>query len=649
MVTMVDLGGDQYELTIDARGRPLGSDYAFVQLSAGPTGGTAVLFVRPQVVSSFYPMAGYFSIPLTGTSSPADLHLSTPVVTIDAVPARWTAVSTLPWLRLLRATGITGVDTLDMQIDPTLLDAAEFTTVGNVDISIDRPGTTPVPLPVGVNDTRPSFQRGTAALVGDRGRIYIDGVIRTDSGAIDPGILQVTGAVLQQARYLTDTRFVGDVSVLAVDVTGAVAGQPIVVRALGPLVDTSFTTAVEAPTRVPTGYLSLPYGAYRPPQYAPTRDALYFAGSGTVYRWAHDATSWTMTQVAVPGAIDVALRTDAQRLHAVGGTSVRALDPTTLATIGDGTMSSIFFPGNRFDEAAPAGQNVIAYAADGRAMAAVYVPGPAGDRQSRRLAWITPPLGGKVLGDLIDSPGPGDPGSGFGSDVQPEIGVAVVASANGRAIAGSYPDGLVLLYRADARQITSGLRLPAGMPVVAIANDAQRMVRSDGVVVDNAGVSLGGLASIVPFTHVAGGYGMTQDGRYGLVYGYRIVAEAGGDRARDATLWVVDMAGVPTTPLASAPIVATISLPDAVGCTGPLATGETCRHVASVTVAAGAGSAFVLGPRGIAAVALPAAVVVAPEMLRGPGAHALRGPAGTTGKQPVVRRVLGTASPGSRP
>ena len=571
------------------------------------------------------------------------------MVTVDSVPARWTAVSTLPWLRLLRATGITGVDTLDMEIDPTLLSSTDFVTVGNVDISIDRPGTLSLPLSVGVNDTRPSFQRGTAALVGDRGRIYIEGLIRTDAAVIDPGILQVTGAVLQQARYLTDTRFVGDVSVLAVDVTGAVAGRPIVVRALGPLVDTAFTTAVEAPTRVPTGYLSLPYGAYRPPQYAPTRDALFFAGSGTVYRWAHDATSWTMTQVAVPGAIDVALRTDAQRLHAVGGTSVRALDPTTLATIGDGTLSSTFFPGNHFDEASPPAQNVLAYAADGRAMAAVYVAGPAGERQSHRLAWITSPLGGKFPGDLIDSPGPGDPGSGFGSDVQPELGVAVVASANGRAIAGTYPDGIVVLYRADARQMTGGPRLPAGVPLVAIANDAQRFVRSDGVVVDGAGVPLGGLASIVPFTHIAGGYGMTQDGRYGLVYGYRIVAEAAGDRARDATLWVVDMASVPATPLASAPIVATIALPDAVGCTGPLGAGQTCRHVASVTVAAGGGSAFVLGPRGIAAVALPAAMVVAPEAVRGSRARALRAPTGAADQQPVVRRMLGTSSPGSRP
>jgi hypothetical protein len=220
------------------------------------------------------------------------------------VPARWTAVSALPWLRLLRATGITGVDTLDMEIDPTLLSSTDFVTAGTIDVSIDTPGTLSLPFSVGVRDTRPSFQRGTAALVGNRGRIYIDGVIRTDSAAIDPGILHVTGAVLQQARYLTDTRFIGDVSVLAVDVTGAVAGQPIVVRALGPLVDTALTTAVEAPTRVPTGYLSLPYGAYRPPQYAPTLDALYFAGSGTVYRWAHDASSWTLTQVAVPAALD---------------------------------------------------------------------------------------------------------------------------------------------------------------------------------------------------------------------------------------------------------------------------------------------------------------------------------------------------------
>jgi hypothetical protein len=48
-----------------------------------------------------------------------------------------------------------------------------------------------------------------------------------------------------------------------------------------------------------------------------------------------------------------------------------------------------------------------------------------------------------------------------------------------------------------------------------------------------------------------------------------------------------------------------------VGCTSTtLATGETCQHTASITLAPGSDSAFVLGPRGVAAVALPAGVAV---------------------------------------
>ncbi|HWS68995.1 MAG TPA: hypothetical protein VN325_40010 [Steroidobacteraceae bacterium] len=49
---------------------------------------------------------------------------------------------------------------------------------------------------------------------------------------------------------------------------------------------------------------------------------------------------------------------------------------------------------------------------------------------------------------------------------------------------------------------------------------------------------------------------------------------------------------------------------DRTGTSSTLATGETCQHTASITLAPGSDSAFVLGPRGVAAVALPPSVAV---------------------------------------
>jgi hypothetical protein len=81
--------------------------------------------------------------------------------------------------------------------------------------------------------------------------------------------------------------------------------------------------------------------------------------------------------------------------------------------------------------------------------------------------------------------------------------------------------------------------------------------------------------------------------------------EGGVPRARDARLWLVSLTDI-------APgirVIGEVPLPDAVGCTSPApAPGETCEHRAMVTVSADGGSAFVLGPRGIAAVPLPDSV-----------------------------------------
>jgi hypothetical protein len=63
--------------------------------------------------------------------------------------------------------------------------------------------------------------------------------------------------------------------------------------------------------------------------------------------------------------------------------------------------------------------------------------------------------------------------------------------------------------------------------------------------------------------------------------------------------------------VSASPIVSALPLPSAVGCTAAFASGETCQHVASVSVAPGDGTAFVVGPRGVAAVGLPTSVTSA--------------------------------------
>lgn len=605
-----DLGGDRYELTVDTAGLALGTNSGSVRFGAGATGGTQHVPAEVYVTSYFYPTAD-ITRTLTSRSTPADLRISSPIVTDDGVPARWNAVSHEPWLRVLRPSGQTGVDTLELEIDATLVDTPEWVSSAMLDLTIDRPGTLPLPVQVVVANRLPSLQLALAVLVGDRGRIYIDGAFM-GSELLTAGALQVDGATLRSAQFVLDTRFIGDVSVLAVDVEGAVAGRPITVRAQTPLVTSQMNVAVEAPARVPAAHLPLPFGAYRAPQYAPGLDALYFSGMGSAYRWAHSTTGWTLAQTVVPGLTDIALRQDEGRLYAVAGTTVRGLDPVSLAQVASGELrSGELDAGTAFDAAVPATMRGLAFAADGRAIASL-ARSINGQRVSRSSYWITGPFGGsRVLSDLTVSAGQGDPGSGYGSSEQIEIGVGLAASAGGHSIVASDPSGFVQLYRPEQRAWVVGAKVPSGVSIVGVSDSAERMVRSDGVVMAS-GTILGSLTSVVPFTHLAGGFGLTQDGRYGLVYGYRIATESSGERAREATLWIVDLQALPFTPLTPTSVVATLALAEAVGCTGALVPGETCRHMASVTLAPGGGSAFVLGPRGLAAVPLPTSVDVRP-------------------------------------
>ena len=73
----------------------------------------------------------------------------------------------------------------------------------------------------------------------------------------------------------------------------------------------------------------------------------------------------------------------------------------------------------------------------------------------------------------------------------------------------------------------------------------------------------------------------------------------------------MDLSNVESTGVTNARLVATLALPDAVGCTAASTAAESCRHSASVTVAPGNGTVFVLGPRGIAAVPLPDSLATA--------------------------------------
>ena len=636
LLALTDRGAGRYDLTFDAANLPTGSYSPTVCFSAGPTGGTACQSFTVSVGAAFY--LDTRGPDFDAASTAADLQWTHTIVTADGVTNRWTAVSKSPYLRVLQGSGRTGIDPLQVALDPAALQLPVTGYSLPIEVSIDRAGTLPDTFFLEASNGIPTLQRRSpAVLVGTAGRVYLEGTGIDSVGSVLPAWLQVSGAAVGRVQVLSDTRFLGSVSVLALDLSGAVPGQPVTVRVNSALKPTQVQFAVQSPLRAPPAFQALPFGAYRPLQYAPGLDAAFFSSDGVAYRWRRTGATWTLAQSAQPGLIDVALGGDEQNLFAIDAGQIVALDPLTFARRSAGAFTDDFQRASGFDSAAPPGMRALAFAADGRSMASLIAEfaGTTGRGAGLVCSWA--PFGDTTLPLLTSAPTSCDPGQRL-RDIGSATGSGMARSANGGAVVAVDADGVISIYDTALRQWASGgfsvLRLAAGQTAAAVNDAGTRILAGDGALYDPFGLRFGSLASVVPSTHLASGYGLTSDGRYGLVYGVRLTGAGTAQRAADATLWVVDLTNVaPPSGVATAPVVATIALPSAVGCTAAPVAGETCLHTASVTVAPGDGTAFVLGPRGVLAVPLPAAVATA---------ALVPSPAGRS----VLRRVGGTLRSG---
>lgn len=593
MTRVQALGNDDYEVTFDASHQVPESRHIGLRFTAGNDSDTRETVYASFVVTvdSAYRLPG-FSVPtLRTTTQPAELRLSTPVLTLDGRAARWTATTDTPWLRLTSASGTTGQTALAFEIDPARLPAPTPGLTGRITLALDRPGVPPLVLDVPVVDFIPRLSMASQqVLVGSSGWIHVAGYgFGMVSGDLlgTPDALKVSGARLVKAEVRADTRYLGDMSVLAVQVADAVPGQPITLRTDTPLLPTQVTVQVEAATRVPTGLTALPAGAYRPAQYAPGQNALYTAGNGQVLRWAHSGAAWQLTTVALPGVIDVALQPDESVLHALNDRQeLLALDPVTLVERGRTLRDTRFGSSGDFDPNTPADLRALVYSADTRPQA-TRTNTEWGTRYTG-VDWLYP----SDLLDLTASPRWGGPGAGLRCDAASN---GLVRSAGGQALLWVHPTCGLRVYRPTVRDWVDWSSSASPEQPVALSDDGNTAIARSGRVRSPDGLWRD-LPAALPAGQVAGGYGLTADGRFAVVYGYRPASEAGGTRARDATLWLIDLQ-------AASPVAQPVPLPDAVGCT-VATTANACRHTATVSVAEGDRSAFVTGPTGMVAVSL---------------------------------------------
>lgn len=609
MLSLTPLGNGQYDAVINTAGVTPGQYTPAVRFSAGPTGGAVMVTFNVTVYSSFF-VDGDTVRTLTATSSASDLTWSHPVRMFDGSLATWTAVSQSPLLHVINSTGQTGRDEIQLRLDPAALSLPAWSHVLPIVVSIDRPNTSPVTTQLSLWNSIPTLYRlSSSTLVGGSGRVYIDGAFEYFQG--DPvwaNRLRVEGATLAHSRLVADPRYLSNTLVLELDLTGGIPGQPVRVHVDNELLPTQLELAVQAPLRSSVGYRALGHGSYRPGQFAPGLGSFYFSGAGTAYRWAHGPGGWTLSQASVPGLIDVSPSPDETQLFGLTPNEVLALHPQTFALQAAGVPGGGNYPSPiTFDNTAAAGARALTFSADGRALASM---GDLSNPATHTVGTLCTPRSTRTVPALTEAPASCDPGSAKGW-VSGPTGSGTVRSANGHAVVGVNPSGQRSIYRANERNWVPLASLPAGVMVSAVSDSGSRMVRSDGVVIDANGNSLGNLGSVMPFTHVAAGYGLSSGGRFGLVYGYRVTGTGSAQRAADATLWVVDLNNAAAAGVGSAPVLATIALPNAVGCTSDFVQGEACEHQASISVAPGDGTAFLIGPRGIAAVPLPAGVTSA--------------------------------------
>ena len=609
-LTLHDVGGDEYEMRLDTRGLPVGTELeGRLDLSAGPTGGLAQGRLRVTVTDSFR-VGGGLSEALRVDSTAEALRLSAAVEVEDGEPARWTARSLTAGLSLGRSSGIAGVDPLQVVFDPAWVLSGPGGYLAQVEVTLDRPGVLPITAQAYLENRLPLLNAALQGpLLPGRNLLFVDVANFNEIPFRD--FLEASGATLSAASLPADTRYVGDVVVLQLELEGAVAGQDVELRMPNAFTNVPLRLPVMAPPRLLTAHAHLPRAHWRSPHFSLRHGALYFSAPGEVARWAAGPSGWTLQRASLPGVEDMLVFGDETRLIALGGTQAWRLDPLSLALVDQAPLQQRETL-HRVDPRVPRAMGAAAVAADGAVLVA------AGSAASGDPDWVSAVELGLALRPLTGvRASPGGPGrSILANIVSGEPALGFVRSTSGTAVVGQVAGGRTLLYRATARRPVLSQTLPDGRWVRAVSDDGERVLDSDGRLWLSGEVLEGSLLSLVPTELEVGGLGLTGDGRWALLYAYRTAAEASGPRARDAAVWVIDLSAVHYASVAPARVAARLPLPDAVGCTGALEPGEPCTHAATVVSAPGNGHAFVLGPRGVAVVPLEGAAAASSS--RGP-------------------------------
>jgi hypothetical protein len=588
--TVSRVSDTEFDLTIDLAGFLADTYLGNIVFTQGAFGGLASLAVRIDVSPPFT-LESAPSFRVEPSSTAAALTWRSAVMMTDGSAARWTASVNQPWITVRTSSGTTGRDALELVLDPDPKSYPPLfgfpAAAARLTVSIDRAGVAAQTFDVPIENLLPSITAAApGALSSGSARVVVRGRSLSQD-LVNRGALSVTGATLRAARFVADPGYVGDINVMLLDLDGIAVGQDVELRISHPLLTTTASLAGPSGISMPAGRAELAFGAYRPPSYSSRHNAWYFASAGRVFKLSGGALGWAMQQHSVADAMDVDLTGDELRLVAVAPERFVMLDPATLNPVATSTAAAL----TAIDARALPRSKTLAFAPDG----ALFI-GLAEDALARPdLDPLRPTstFGYSRPGRFLRSPQPRN----------------IVVSADRSRIVVQNPAGSITPnegYAVPPRALgtTATLSLLHDADIVAVSNDGTRTLDANGIV-----RSLGGNADLrreIPATHSAVGFGLTPDGRFGLVHAVRRSGSGAAEHALDARLITVDVQTLP----ASAPLAVAqnIAMTAAVGCLLPRSMSEPCDHVASVSVDAAARMALVLGPRGAEVVPLPAVV-----------------------------------------
>jgi hypothetical protein len=605
------LGNNQYQVSFDAR-QAAGSQYRATMRVDVDTESTEVYLYGSVDTNFTYAdgdgIAG-FSIYLGNDTAAGDLVWQRTVgfKSRSADVRTWHAEVDVPWITLQRRSGSIGTDRLTFTLDQAaLLGGTRPSLFGRIRITADG---TPdaLDIPIYYDNQISRLERVTSGpVMGTRGTIRIRGAnIDAVSNAVDRR-LQVLGARVVNHQMLTQWNL-GNYSELVLDVDQAVPGQAITVRWDSPMFPSQVTVPVQAAPTVVSGALTLPFGMRRGIVVHPSTGDLYLADGNSVLRGHLVNGSWNWQHNTIAQLADVSVSADGSKVFALATDNVYGLNPTTL-----GVLSQSTWPATAqaiADLQTPAWRHILITPADGETYVALASKSNAAQGGE---AWLRGDLSGDPL-DISIQIGAAGLGlyardDGFGAR-------ALVASATGRTTLITHPVGTVYAHQADQpglsiwgnqpSMVAPNSPIPAGVNVAAAADVNNLFIRSDGVLQSLQSPLGPPLSNRLPPGWRAGGYGLSADGRLALVYGYRLdEGDPAHPVAAEAAVFVFDISQLPIQTVSQAPQAARLPLAP-LGCTSTtLAPGEACVHDIAMTLAADGQGAYLVGPRGLAIVAL---------------------------------------------